>query len=164
MQEYINQLLEDIVAAHGQPEEKITDDKPLSIEEHFEEIERWLESDPEYTFAYYCGLEPEQFPPAARLTDEQLETVYKAYEQLLFSWNLNADIPELFPLRRAYPLLISTLHHKVEIENDDFTIIEFCSCAPAHCPFEEFCLCKEYETNPDEKIMDQGEENDEFPF
>jgi hypothetical protein len=164
MQKYIDQLLEDIAAAHRPEGEVPPEDKSFSIEQHFEEVERWLESDPAYTFAYYCGLQPEQFPPAERLTIKQLHTIYKAFGQLLFSWNLDADIPKSFPVRRAYSLLISTLHHKVEIVNDGFITIEFCTCDPPSCPFEEYCSCKKYEKGADEINMNADEENDQLPF
>ena len=164
MQKYINQLLEDMVAAHHHATEDKPADRSFSIEQHFEELEKWLAQEPEYTFAEHCGLKPEQFPPAERLTDEQLLIIYKAYGQLLYSWNLDADIPESLPLRRAYPILISTLHHKVEIVNDGFIIIEFCSYDVPSCPFAEHCHCKEYQSESDEMTMDPGEENDEIPF
>jgi hypothetical protein len=164
MQRYIDQLLEDIAAAHRMKVKTVPQDKPFSIEDHFEEVERWLESDPEHTFAYYCGLQLEQFPPAERLTDKQLHAIYKAFGHLLFSWNLSEDLPESLPLRRAYSFLISILHRKVEIVTDGFITIEFCSCDPSSCPFEEYCSCKEYLKSPDELNMNPERENDELPF
>lgn len=164
MQKYIDQLLEDILAAHRPEGAEPSQNETFSMEKHFEEVERWLENDPEHTFTYYCGLQPEQFPPAERLTDEQLDAVYKAYGQLLFSWNLDADIPESLPLRKAYPLLIGTLQHKVDIVNDGFMTIEFCTYDPPSCPFEKGCRCKEYHTKPDEINGNAEDENDELPF
>jgi len=164
MQKYINQLLEDMMAAHRPAAEEKLQDKPFSIEEHFEEVERWLASEPTYTFAEHCGLKPAQFPPVDRLTDEQLHSLYKAYGQLLYSWNLDADIPESLPLRRAYPILISTLDHKVEMVNDGFIIIEFCSYDVPSCPFAEHCRCVEFQTESDEMTRNPEEENDEMPF
>lgn len=163
MQTYINQLLEDIAKAHRSEQEEPQKYKPQSVEEHFEEIERWLESDPEHTFSYYCGLEPEQFPPAERLTDEQLDAVYRAYGQLLFSWNLGADILDAVPLRKAYPLLISTLKKKVEIMEEGQITIEFCTCDPPSCPFEEHCTCKDIK-EPNEMDFKALRGADELPF
>ncbi len=166
MQEYINQLLEDIMAAHRPATEEKSGDEPFSIEKHFEEVERWFANDPAFTFAEHCGLKPEQFPPVERLTDEQLLIIYKAYEQLLNNWNLDADIPESLPLRRAYPILINTLHEKVEIVNDGFITIEFCPYNVPSCPFGEYCRCKEFEEEgSDEMLMRPGkEEDDDIPF
>jgi len=164
MQKYIDQLLEDMIAVYRQPVEEKPADKPFSIEQHFEEVERWLASEPTYTFAEHCGLKPEQFPQVEHLTDEQLQSIYKAYQQLLYSWNLDADIPESLPLRRAYPILISTLDHKVEIVNDGFIIIEFCSYDVPSCPFAEHCRCEEFQTESDEMTRNPEEENDEMPF
>lgn len=165
MQKYINQLLEDIEAAHRPEAEEQPKDKPFSIEQHFEEVERWLErDDPEHTFSYYCGLQPEQFPPEERLTNKQLRTIYKAFGHLLFSWNLDADIPKSMPLRKAYSFLISTLEHKVEIVNDGFITIEFCTCDPPSCPFEEYCTCKKYLEESDEIKWNSEDGNYELPF
>lgn len=70
MQSYINHLLEDITNAQ-KAEDSIAvyeKEEPKSIEEHFNEIERWLEDEePANTFSYYCGLEKEQFPQAEGL-------------------------------------------------------------------------------------------------
>ena len=63
MHPYIPHLLDDIAKAHRQdvPEET----PPLTLEEEFEAIDRWMERDePEYTLSYYCGLNFEEFPPA----------------------------------------------------------------------------------------------------
>ena len=61
-------------------------------------------------------------------------------------------MPKSFPVRRAYPLLISTLQHKVEIENEGFIAIEFCSYAPLSCTFEEYCTCKKYKNEGDDTM------------
>ena len=151
MQKYIDQLLEDMVAAQRPEENSLPVNEPFSIEQHFEEVERWLEGEePEHDFSYYCGLQAEQFPPAEQLTNKQLKTLYKAFGQLLFSWNLGADIPKTVPLRRAYAFLISTLKHKVEMVKDGAITIEFCTCDPPSCPFEEYCTCRQYYEEPDD--------------
>ena len=164
MQEYINQLLEDMAAARREVKEEKEQDEVTSIEQHFEELEKWLAGEPEYSFSAHCGLQTEQFPPAERLTDKQMGAIYKAYKELLHTWNLHVDIPESFPLARAYPLLISTLDHKVEIVSNGFICIDFCSCDVSSCPLGEHCQCKEYQAESDEMRTHPGEQNDDNPF
>ena len=65
MDKWITHLIEDMKNAHRIPamrDEGITKE-PQSIEEHFAEVERWLESEPQFTFSQFCGIHPEQFPP-----------------------------------------------------------------------------------------------------
>lgn len=158
MDRWITLLVEDMKNAHRisaiGDEEVIKESQ--SIEEHFEEIERWLESEPQFTFSQICGIHPEQFPPQNMLTNEQLDLLYKSFELLLFSWNICVDIPESFPKREAYPLLITTLNRKVDITDDGFTTIEFCLYNISECLFKEHCTCK--------NIPFEEEPNDEIPF
>ncbi len=68
MHPYLPHLLSDIAAACREeiPQEEV---RPQTMEEHFEEIDRWLEGeDAPYIFGYYCGLNAENFPPAEQLT------------------------------------------------------------------------------------------------
>ena len=55
MHPYLPHLLSDIAAAHRTdiPEPEPTQ----TIEEHFEEVERWINGEePAHTFGYYCEL------------------------------------------------------------------------------------------------------------
>jgi hypothetical protein len=148
MQSYINHLLADITEAcrEQQPEfySGASSENDLeAIERYFEEVERWLEHEPEHDFSYYCGLQIEQFPPAEQLTNEQMEAVSLAFEKLLFTWNIGVEMPEKLPASRKYTLLVSVLEKKVAIVENGFETIEFCSYDPPSCPFDEWCTCKE---------------------
>ena len=148
MQSYINHLLADITEAcrDQQPEtySAAAGENDLeAIERYFEEVEHWLENEPEHDFSYYCGLQIEQFPPAEKLTSEQMEAVSLAFEKLLFTWNIGVEMPEKLPVSRKYTLLVSVLEKKVAIVENGFETIEFCSYDPPSCPFDEWCICKE---------------------
>jgi hypothetical protein len=166
MQKYINHLLADIINAQ-RPDQPIPETNPVSFSDeekmmqHFEEVERWLENDPVHTFSYYCGLEKVIFPPPDKLTDEQVLQINKAFRHLLFTWNLDADIPKKFPARMKYKLLVSTLDKKTDIVNDGFITFEFCQYDPLSCPFEAHCPCKNFEEDID---MQQGLPEGESPF
>lgn len=166
MRAYINQLLEDIKAAH-QPEQKVSyHQTPFSIEKHFEEVERWLEGiEPAHTFAYYCGLLPHQFPPEQRLTMAQVRAVSRTFKKLLFSWNLGVDIPESMPARQAYTFLISILNEKADIVTDGCITIEFCTCYPPSCPFKEYCSCIKHFTEAEEEMGNiEDADNNDVPY
>jgi hypothetical protein len=165
MQSYINQLLEDITKA--QREEISVQEMiaafPKTFEEEMEEIERWVENEPVQTFSYFCGLEKEQFPPAEKLTKKQMKQIIKAFEQLLYTWNLAADMPENFPLEKKYTLLIGVLDEKTGIVNSGCIHFDFCTGDPTGCTFEEYCPCKKFQLNPhDDRRIDLPK--DDLPF
>jgi hypothetical protein len=148
MQSYINHLLSDITEACREEQRETFssasgENDVEAIERYFEEVERWLEQEPEHDFSYYCGLQKEQFPPAEQLTNEQLEAVSLAFEKLLFTWNIGVEMPDKLPAAQKYNLLISVLERKVAIVESGFETIEFCSYDPPSCPFNEWCTCKE---------------------
>ncbi len=142
METYIGQLVEDMEAAQRPEQEHNWSDEPWSLERHFAEIERWIAGEePDHTFSYYCEMNIEQFPPAEQLTDQQLQRVCNAFQQLLASWNLEISIPEAVPLRIAYPFIVGVLTEKVQIVTDGLIGIEVCTANPASCPFAAYCIC-----------------------
>ncbi|MEP7168015.1 MAG: hypothetical protein ABI855_01465 [Bacteroidota bacterium] len=165
MQSYINHLLEDITKAQRAELSiaEIVATFPKTFEEEMEEIERWVEHEPMHTFSYYCGLQKEQFPPAEKLNKKQLQQIIKAFNHLLFTWNLSADIPEAIPLNKNYSLLISVLDEKTDIVNSGFMTFEFCNYDPPSCPFGEYCNCKKFENDVDSNMNVDIPEGD-LPF
>jgi hypothetical protein len=147
MQTYINYLIEDIINAERT--DGITTDhsteKQQTFEEYIAEVERYLEQNPARTFSYYCGLNKEQFPPAEKLSEEQILQISKAFKHLLFTWNLDVSIPESIPSAKYYSLLISVLDEKTEIVDSGIITFEFCNYDPPSCPFEGYCSCKDFE-------------------
>jgi hypothetical protein len=159
MQSYINHLLSDIAeACREEPSETYAsiaaENDVDAIERYFEEVERWLEREPEHDFSYYCGLQKEQFPPVDKLTNEQMEALSHAFERLLFTWNIGVEMPDKLPISRKYSLLISVLERKVAIVENGFETIEFCSYDPPTCPFSEWCTCKELGIKDDDDVED----------
>jgi len=145
MEKYIAQLLEDIKAAQRPVQEPFWMNETKSFEEEMAEIERWIErGEPEHDFSYYCGLKSYQFPPEERLTSKQVKTLNEALKDLLFSWNLAADIPRKLPARMAYLFLVSTLDLKVEIVDSGCITFEFCHYEPKTCPFKKYCTCRKF--------------------
>jgi hypothetical protein len=167
MQSYVNHLLQDIIDAQRAEIDysEIYKSKPQSIEEHFEEIERWLEGEePAHSFSYYCGLQTEQFPPSDKLTEEQVMQINEAFKHLLFTWNLGADIPAKIPPAKTYDLLIPVLDKKTDIVNSGFITFEFCNYDPPSCPFEEYCTCKDFEMDMENDTETGKPPDGDLPF
>ena len=157
MQSYLSHLLADIIEACRQ--EQLPPSSSNTMEDYMEDAERWLESEPQFTFAYYCGLTKEQFPPANLLTDSQMESVCEALNKLHYTWNIGVDIPDHIPVSKKYTLLISVLDEKVDIQDAGFIDIEFCNYDPPSCPLNEYCTCKEFlkEDDAEENTSDSGQ-------
>lgn len=133
-----------------------------SFEAHIAEVERYLSAgEPEHTFGHYCGLETAQFPPVEQLNPEQRQQVIAAFNQLLFSWNLDTDIPDELPAEVAYPLLVSMLDLKTEMVDYSRLTYEFCTYDLPSCPFGTHCRCKDLE-EPDD--MNFSVPEGELPF
>jgi hypothetical protein len=171
MQSYINHLLSDISEAcrEEQPEAysfASPDNDMEAMERYFEEVERWLNSDPEHDFSYYCGLQKEQFPPPEKLTGEQMESVIQALKKLLFSWNIGVDLPEQLPVCKKYTLMVGILERKVAIVDSGFETIEFCTCDPPSCPLNEWCSCREiwYKQQDDDEDDVKNFDPNALPF
>jgi hypothetical protein len=147
MHPYIPHLLSDIAAAHCTeiPEEKI----PQTMEEHFEEIDKWVNGEePKHTFGYYCGLQSENFPPPEQLTDEEMVLIRNAFEKMMHTWNQGLDLPENLPVAFAYKMIVDSLNMKTDIVNSGQMHFDFCSGYAPECVFKEFCPCLEYWNNP----------------
>ncbi len=148
MQKYIRQLTADIQAAarleayEPTPKLQIT-----SIEDHFAEVEAWLEAElPQERIGEILGLEAIQFPPADRLNRNQLRKICEAFEQTMQSYNISFDFPKRLPWKIRYQLLVSKLEESVMICDDGFVTVEFCEYDPSVCPFgSRYCTCKQYE-------------------
>ncbi len=111
------------------------------------EMERWLECEHEGSMFSAFGLEPEQFPPLDRLSDEQVEGLTFALLRLWESFNFSASFPNKTPARILYPLLLERMLEGCMVLDDGHIGIEFCEYDPATCPFEmTYCDCREFMT------------------
>ena len=163
MYPYIPHLLTDIAAAHRAeiPEEK----PPQTMEEHFEEIDRWVSGEePEHTFGYYCGLSSENFPPAEQLTDEEMILLRRAFEEMMFTWNQGIDLPEKLPAAFAYKMVVDLLNMKTTIVNSGNMSFDFCTGYAPGCVFKEYCPCLRIWNEEEDSDRDIDLKEGEFPF
>lgn len=141
MHPYLPHLLADITAAHRTNAPAPV--YPKTIEEELEEAERWLEGEePAHTFGYYCGLDAVNFPPPEQLYLKDMKKVCKAFRKMMFSWNLDIDLPEKLPLPIAYKMMIDTLNTKTTIVNSGTIGFDFCTGYAPDCIFKEYCPCR----------------------
>lgn len=71
MENYINQLLEDIENAYATDQIGMqgNDPTPDSLEAIFDEMERFVSEDPSETLSHHLGLTRVQFPDDTQLTE-----------------------------------------------------------------------------------------------
>ncbi|MBW7941321.1 MAG: hypothetical protein H3C64_02750 [Candidatus Kuenenia stuttgartiensis] len=147
MHPYLPHLLSDIAAAHRADISEET--PPQTIEEHFEEIDRWIAGEePAHSFGYYCGLDPENFPPAEQLTDEEMTLVRRAFEKMMYSWNMAIDLPEKLPVAFAYTMIVNSLNEKTDIMNSGQMHLDFCTGYAPDRVFKEYCPCLKFWNDP----------------
>jgi hypothetical protein len=163
MHPYLPHFLADIAAAHrtDTPETE----PPQTIEEHFKEVERWIEGEePSHTFGYYCGLETINFPPPEQLTGNEMKKIIIAFGQMMFSWNLDISLPETLPLPIAYKMTVDTLDSKTEIVNSGFISFDFCTGYAPDCVFKKYCPCLEIWNREDDSDASANTSTNELPF
>lgn len=57
---------------------------------------------------------------------------------MMFTWNLDIDLPELLPLHIAYKMTVDTLNQKTSIVNSGTVGFDYCSGYAPDCVFKEF--------------------------
>lgn len=142
MHPYLPHLLSDISAAHRPPGLR-GEVGPQTVDEHIEEVERWLAGEKEQSLSYYCGLKRDDFPPSGQLTDEDLHMVCAAYTEMLDSWNTGLDLPDEMPVGRKYDLMVSLLDEEFTPVDSGRSFFDFCSGYAPGCKLKEYCHCLE---------------------
>ena len=162
MHTYLPHLLSDIANAHRaeMPEEE---ESEKSLEEYFEAIERWISGEEEHCFGYYCGLSPEDFPPAEQFTEEEMMLVRRTFDEMMLTWNHRFHFPDNLPISFAYKLMVNSLNEKTGIVNSGYVNIDFCSGYAPDCELKEYCPCIEF-WNDDVDDMDIDLKEGELPF
>ncbi|MEO8960852.1 MAG: hypothetical protein ABI325_03160 [Ginsengibacter sp.] len=164
MHPYVPYLLADIAAAERT---EITEEIfPQTIEEHLEEVDRWLEGEePPHTFGYYCGLEVVNFPPQEQLSLYEMEMVCEAFKQMMLTWSLGVKLPGNLPVTIVYPMMVDSLNSKTDIPNSEFMDFDLCSGYAPDCVLKEYCCCLEFWNNlEDDDRKAKSHSDDELPF
>ena len=119
----------------------------MDIEKSHAEMEQWLDERPpsRQDMYYHFGFEQEQFPPADRLTDADIELLVSAVCRLWAAYNFTPVFPDNIPGRVLYPLLLKRMEEPTFVMTRGNIGVEFCEYEVEHCPFgEQWCRCKEF--------------------
>lgn len=176
MQKYINQLLEDLKAAHNNQPSQVDykllyPDHPAADPQYegtLDYIIEW-ENAPRWKMDDLFGISVEVFPPTEKLNETQL---VQGIRQLWQAFNIYAEVPETkppIPISKMYKNLINYWkNEEIGYVSEGMTHIEFCSYEVSSCPWgEEFCQCKDYPYYDDDLDRNKFEKNNEpdaLPF
>lgn len=117
----------------------------LKFDQIIEEVEHYVQDRPRITMFDHFDLLPAAFPPAERLTDEQLEALVHTIRRLWAAFNFTAVIPEQVPARIVYPILLERMAEPAMIMKFGQIGIEFCDYEPKECPWGlDYCTCKDF--------------------
>jgi len=144
MEKYVKYLLADIAAATKNVPvltlEDPDEEMPFITVEEEEKTARWE------PLGQWMGLKREWFPPACRLTDEQLARIMKAFKRCLYAFGFIPHFPTGLPMNRQYDVAVDYLSQRVPILVYNSYQLDFCSYEPKTCPFgKQYCQCKVYE-------------------
>jgi hypothetical protein len=149
MQNYVNQLLADMVAAKNNLPAEINyaalyPDHP-AYRYGLDYIVEW-EMSPSYKMGELFGIEAEQLPPAERLTDEQIAQLLKGIYDLWQVFNYFPDSEFDAPPRVFYSVIKNYwATQSVQYEKYTFIELDFCSYNKDLCVWGEHCKCKDLE-------------------
>ena len=119
----------------------------LELEKTIAEMEQWRDETPpaQQDMYYHFGFRPEQFPPAERLTDAELEALTQALCRLWAAYNFTPVFPDGTPGRVVYPLLLGRMLKPSFVMTRGHIGVEFCHYEPAECPFgAAWCRCTDF--------------------
>jgi len=119
----------------------------LDFERSTSEMEQWRDEKPpeRQDMFYHFGFEPVQFPPAERLSDEELDALTQALCRLWAAYNFTPVLPDAVPGRLVYPLLLKRMEEPTFVMTRGNIGIEFCHYEPLECPWGlEYCTCKDF--------------------
>lgn len=117
----------------------------LEFEKTQAEVERYITGVAPTNMFGYFGFESEQFPPAEKLEDGQIQQLCDALCRLWGAYNYTPVFPDKTPARVLYPILLEAMHEARTQVNHGHIGVEFCDYEPKDCPFgDAYCDCKHY--------------------
>jgi len=140
MQNYINQLIEDL----NEVEENPPSSSFIEIPPHFmgSATDAELALTPYKTIEEWTGIKHEVFPEITQLKGKQWDQVNKAIFKVLESLHLELlDIPPNYPPELLYETLTTSWQQAVQYLPLSGMDLKFCTGNPLSCPYGEFCQC-----------------------
>lgn len=150
IKKYINQLIQDIHAAHKLKNDSSSNSLPFVnedddfMESQFQDVENFLNFEPEFesTFGSIVGLELEQFPKTDLLTSKQIEKILNAFQELLSSYNISVDMPKKVKLKDKYNISLQLLNESLFLSENGMVVWDACMDDSTTCPYKKHCFCK----------------------
>jgi hypothetical protein len=144
MQNYINQLLADIVYA--------TENVSLPFVEKQLELHDWIADEEEDKTApvrnlqEWTGISKEMLPPQEMLSDEQVDLLLKALIKMLDAYNWSFVMQTKVPERIQYAAIRDNFNQPAKVKRWHMGFFEVCKPGTEHgkCAFGEYCQCAFY--------------------
>lgn len=142
MQNYINQLVEDLEEAAKNPPAPSYFETPPHLE-GMEDVSE-LAQTPYKTIEELTGIKQEEFPEIIALSGDQWGQVNKAIFKVFDSLKLLlVDKPEDIPPEILYEVLTTNWKTYVQYLPSSGMDLELCTGDPWDCPYGEYCTCGE---------------------
>lgn len=144
------------------PETAVPDDEDNDEEDeqkmldYFEEVEAYLDFDKDNhdTFGVSIGLDQSMFPKANLYDEDQLQEINLAFNNMLRSHRISADIPSELDASLKYMLLISILDETLFLGHTGIVGWDWCTEDSKVCPYGEHCTCIEIERDIENEMSD----------
>jgi hypothetical protein len=136
MEEYVNQLIEDIKEA------ALLAPEPVVFSSNDEEFMTQIaeaENTPPISSEKLMGLMYLQFPPSERLTIRQMIELNKAIEKMFVAFKIYIELPGTVPVPLRYEMIRGLFKEKFHIKKGLNCHLDFCSgdCPP--CAIADYC-------------------------
>ncbi|MCK9269424.1 MAG: hypothetical protein WC271_09930 [Bacteroidales bacterium] len=168
MHHYLTQLIADMrQAAKDLPPKPYYDIPPEA--EGIEYVIEWENAKPKPMQEWF-GIAKENFPPAQRLSHDELKLMVDEILKLWEAYNYEVELPEGLPSNVAYKVLVGFFDKPIEWVSQGTMYLELCDYEPENCPFpKEFCKCKDFNNECDDETPNPSgiirlSDNNESPF
>ena len=142
MEQYINQLIDDLETAAKNPPKPSYIEPPPHIAE--DPVISELALVPFKTIEELTGIKQESFPEIIHLQGDQWQRVNDAIFKVFESLNIElADAPSGIPPEGLYEVLTTNWQHPVQYLPSSGMDLELCTGDPMTCPYGDYCDCGE---------------------
>ena len=144
MQNYINQLIADIVYA--------TENVSLPFAEKQLELHDWIPDEeedktaPTRNLEEWTGINKEMLPPQERLSDEQVHQLFNALNKMLEVYNWSFVLQTKVPERIQYAAIRDNFNQSAKVKRWHMGFFEVCKPGTEHgkCALGKYCQCAFY--------------------
>jgi len=148
MNKYLQQLLEDLKYAAQNVAQPYPDEQS-----DVAAVGDWLSEEdeekaaPRIQLEEWTGIQQTQFPPEERLSDQQIEVLFKAIMDMLLAYNYTATFILAMPTRTKYAVIRAHFKQEVIQKKWHMGFFELCFTNKSHpkCLMGDACQCAYFE-------------------